>query len=307
MRAVWSFWSKPYYAYKGRIWHTPLHHFLAWGLSLHLARRHYPETVLITDRAGKAVLVDHLGLSFTSVSTELERIRKADVGWWALGKLVSYNLQDKPFLHLDTDVFLWKALPRHIEEAPVFAQCPEHFHSVDEGCGPCEVEQAFASHNLRLPTEWEYSRSQGGRHFREENCGVVGGTRHDFFRHYSNVALDLVLNPANAPAWAMFPQKEGLTMIVEQFLLGACLDYHQFHPASPYRGIAIRYVFPSFEESFNSQLAARVGFTHLLGDIKSNPQVARRLEERVRHEDPAFYQHCLRLSRNPRFFAIAAA
>jgi hypothetical protein len=33
-------------------------------------------------------------------------------------------------------------------------------------------------------------------------------------------------------------------------------------------------------------------------DIKSNALVVKRLEERVQHEDPAFYQHCLRLSQN---------
>lgn len=305
MRAVWSFWSKPYYAYKGRVWHSPFHHFLAWGLSLNLARKHYPDTLLVTDNAGKALLIDHLGLPFASVSTELERIRKADVGWWALGKLVAYNIQDKPFVHLDTDVFLWKALPKQIAGASVFAQCPEHFHSIDDGYSPREVEHAFARHNLRLPVEWEYSRSKGERYFREENCGIVGGTRYDFFRHFSDVALDLVLNPAKAPAWAIFAGKECLTMIVEQFMLSACLDYHRFHPSSPYRGIAIRYLFPSFEEAYNPQLAARVGFTHLLGDIKSNPGVAKLLEKRVQHEDQPFYQHCLRLSQNLNLSAFA--
>jgi hypothetical protein len=149
-----------------------------------------------------------------------------------------------------------------------------------------------------LPAEWEYFRSQGGRYFREENCGIVGGTRHDFFRYFANVALDLVLNPAHAAAWAIFAEKEGFAMVVEQFLLAACLDYHRFHPSSPYRGITVRYLFPSFEEAYNPHLAARVGFTHLLGDIKSNLQVARRLEKRVQHEDLAFYQHCLRLTKN---------
>ena len=298
MRVVWSFWSEPFSAFKGRIWHSPLHHLLAWGLSLHLARRHYRETLLVTDRAGKALLVDHLGLAFTHVVTELERIRKVDVGWWALGKLVAYSLQDAPFCHIDTDVFLWKALPRHIEEASVFAQCPEHFHSQDDGSGPRDVENAFARHNLNMPAEWEFARSRQGRYFREENCGIVGGTRHDFFQYYSKLALDLVLSPQNAPAWAIFAEKAGFNMIVEQFLLAACIDFHRFDPRSPFQGIAIRYLFPSFEEAYQPQLAARLGFTHLLGDTKSNAFLAKRLEQRVRHEDPAFYKHCLRLSQN---------
>jgi hypothetical protein len=42
MRAVWSFWSNPFFGFKGRIWREPHHHLLAWGLSLRLARQHYP-------------------------------------------------------------------------------------------------------------------------------------------------------------------------------------------------------------------------------------------------------------------------
>src|SRR5262245_28715199 len=103
MRAVWSFWSRPFQAHKGRIWCKPLHHLLAWGLSLETARRYYPETVLITDRPGKALLVDRLGLPFVQVSTELDRLEHEDPGWWSLGKLVAYGMQDRPFVHIDSD------------------------------------------------------------------------------------------------------------------------------------------------------------------------------------------------------------
>src|ERR1700733_2703918 len=118
MRAVWSFWSRPYQAHTGQRWSSPMHHLLAWGLSLDTARRHYPETVLVTDSAGKQLLVDRLGLGFKSVSTELDRLAGADPAWWALGKLVAYSLQDQPFVHIDSDVFLWKSLSKEVAEAP---------------------------------------------------------------------------------------------------------------------------------------------------------------------------------------------
>jgi hypothetical protein len=298
MRAVWSFWSRPFQTYKGNIWCKPLHHLLAWGLSVRTASRHYPDTVLITDRPGKKLLVERLGLHFAEVSTELERLNKVDVGWWALGKLVAYSLQDRPFVHLDTDVFLWKPLPRHVTGAPVFAQCPEEFHSIDTSPGPRDIEQAFARQNLSLPVEWVWARSRGGSGFREDCCGIMGGTRVDFLRHYSNLALDLVLKPEHAPAWAIFPAKEWLNMVIEQFLLAACVDFHRFHAASPFRGVRIQYLFPSFGHCFDPQLTARVGFTHLMGGAKSHPAVARRLEERVRRENPDYFRRCERLVAN---------
>jgi hypothetical protein len=271
---------------------------LAWGLSLRLARIHYPETMLVTDRAGKTLLVDRLGLSFTHVSTELDRIDKTDVGWWALGKLVAYSLQEQPFLHLDSDVFLWKPLPERVIAAPVFAQCPENFHAAEEWRGPLEIENAFAEHGLVLPLEWKWSRSRGGSRFREENCGIVGGTRADFLRYYANLAIDLVLRPENAAAWKKFSVKEGYNMIVEQFLLAACVDFHSSHPESPFSGIDIRYLFPSFEDAYQPASAARAGFTHLLGHAKSDAAIARRLEQRVQREDPKYYRHCVWLNQN---------
>ncbi|HEV2275907.1 MAG TPA: DUF6734 family protein [Acidobacteriaceae bacterium] len=307
MRAVWSFWSKPFREYKGRLWHSPLHHCLAWGLSLRLARRHYPETMLVTDLEGKALLVDTLGLSFTHVSTELESIRKVDPGWWALGKLISYRLQDRPFVHLDTDVFLWKPLPAGFSSAHVFAQCPEDHPPLAEWCGPHEVERAFGQHGLSLPAEWEWSRSRGLNYYREANCGIMGGACMDFIHYYADLAIDLVLNPSHAKAWAAFDDRAGYNMVVEQFLLLACVEFHRSHPGSPYRGIGMRYLFPSFGEAFDPDAAARAGFTHLLGDAKRDTVVARRLEQRSQHEDMHFYQHCLRLSRNRSLMIPAGA
>ena len=193
MRAVWSFWSTPYREAQGWQWRRPLHHFLAWGLSLHLARRHYPETVLVTDSEGKALLIDTLGLSFCRVSTELDCLGDVDPGLWALGKLVAISAQDAPFVHLDTDVFMWRPLPVRLMGAPVLGQHLENFHVADEWSGARIIEEAFASAGLALPAEWEWARSLWGRRIHQVNCGIVGGTNVEFIRYYAKLALDLVL------------------------------------------------------------------------------------------------------------------
>jgi hypothetical protein len=298
MRAVWSFWSKPFREYKGRIWREPHHHLLAWGLSLSRAREHYPETVLVTDSAGKTLLVDHLGLDFTHVSTELDRLRDADPGWWALGKLVAYSLQDRPFVHLDTDVFLWRALPSSLTAAPVFAQCPEEHPAANAWCGPGEIESLFARHGHPLPVEWEWACSRGGATFREENCGILGGNDVTFLRYFANLAIDLAMNPAYAGAWRELAEKSGFNMILEQYLLAACIDYHRSAPDSPYRGVRIRYLFPNWGEAYSPSRSAQAGFTHLLGDAKSDFETTSRLEQRMAATDPAFDRHCRRVAQS---------
>jgi hypothetical protein len=293
MRAVWSFWSHPYQLRSGRTWYSPLHHLLAWGLSFRAAQRHYPETVLITDTPGKKLLAENLGLPFTYVSTELDRLADADPNWWALGKLVAYSLQDEPFVHLDTDVFLWQPLPPRLVSAPVFAQCPEYFpHHARRSAA---IENSFAAANLPLPPEWEWTVSRGDAFIREENCGILGGARPDFLRYYARRAMDLILDSKYAAVWSGC---EKSNMVLEQFLLSACADFHRIHPDSPFRGVAVRYLFSSWDEAADPDSSARAGFTHLLGDSKSHGTVARRIEERMRREDVDFYRRSERVARN---------
>jgi hypothetical protein len=295
MRSVWSFWSKPFQAHRHASWCTPLHHLLAWGLSVRTASRHYPETVLITDKPGKSLLVDRLGLEFAHVSTELECLNNVDVGWWALGKLLAYSLQDRPFVHLDSDVFLWKPLPLDVTESPVFTQNPEGLHDHRSHYRPQDVEWAFAQESLKLPIEWEWAR-EDLRPFPADNCGIIGGLYCDFLRHYAQTAVSLVLRPENAPAWSRLPDKQGYNIVVEQFFLRACVGFHRSHSVSPYSGVRISHLFPSQSEAHNPNVAARMGFTHLVSDAKSHPAVARRLAERVWREDPAYFRRCQKIA-----------
>lgn len=295
MRAVWSFWSIPFIARGSPKWCAPLHHLLAWGLSFRLASRHYPDTMLVTDRTGKRLLVEQLGLPFTNVSTELEQLARVDPGWWALGKFLAYGLQDRPFVHIDTDVFLWKPLPRDIAQSSVFTQCPE-FYPNDSKPSLCEIEWAFREQGAKLPDEWEWARSKGDSYFREENCGILGGSDIDFIRHYSRTALDLALNPKNGKAWLRLPDKMSHNFTLEQFFLAACVDFHNAHQGSRYRGLTVRHLFSSVSEACDIRRAARAGFTHLWGATKSHPAVGKRLEERTRREDPVFFRRCERVA-----------
>jgi hypothetical protein len=291
MRAVWSFWSRPFHTYYGNIWSKPLHHLLAWGLSVSAASRHYPDTVLITDQPGKKLLVDQLGLRFSHVSTELERLNNADPGWWALGKLVAYSLQDRPFIHLDTDVFLWKALPRCLTESPVCAPYPEAFSEHGPHYRPQDIEWAFAQEALKLPPEWVWVRTNRN-HFPAENCGILGGSDVEFLRYYAQTAVDLVMRPENAAAWSRLADKRSYNIVLEQFFLSACAEYHRFHPTSPHRGVQVSHLFSSWEYAFDPNYAARMGFTHLVAGAKSHPAVGMRIEQRARRQDPAFYRRC---------------
>lgn len=291
LRAVWSFWSQPYRAGREASWAHDFYHWLAWGLSVHAARQHYPETVLVTDEAGARVLADELELPFTEVSTALEGL-EADPDWWALGKLEAYRQQADPFVHIDADVFLWSPLAPALNTAPVFAQNPEPIPSLGETCyRPDVLEAVLAAEDL--PVEWTWYR-RARTEWRAECCGILGGADTDFIRHYATEALKLALEPRFRSALAALGDKSGHMILLEQYLLSACIEYHAQQANSAFPGIQIRYVFDRIEDAYSPGVAEAAGYTHLAGGTKRNRRICRDLERRVRQDLPRFYERCLR-------------
>jgi hypothetical protein len=293
LRAVWSFWSRPYQAYYGASWGDPMTHALSWVLSVNVARLHYNDTLLVTDTPGRRLLVDRLGLEFAAVSTELDRLGAHDPGWWALGKLVAYRLQTTPYVHIDSDAYLWKPLPPALEAAPVLAQHPEYHRLGQAGYHPDAIEQSMAAHGGVLPAEWEWARSRGPM-LRAENCGILGGQDTAFLRHYANQAIATIERPENAPAWEQVGDKRTHNLVVEQFLLSACLGFHRDRDGSPFFGVRAAYLFPSWSDATDANQAARRGYTHLMAWSKGTPAARRRLEARVRRDYPDYLRRCER-------------
>jgi hypothetical protein len=294
MRAVWSFWMKPYQAHRRAIWMSEKHHLLAWALSLACAREHYAETWLYTEDDGARLLIDRLGLEFTHVSTALDALAGADPNWWALGKLYAYRLQETPFVHLDNDVFLWKRLPAWLEEAPIFTQNPEPFRPGASYYQPERMTAAVSRAGGWLPTEWYWYRSASSQ--RGDCCGILGANRTDFVRYFSELAIALIEHPRNQAAWGALDSKIAHMVSPEQYLLTACLEYHRHQSSSPYRDVQMQYLFSSAGEAFDRARATELGFTHLIAGAKRSSVYVERLERRVQRDLPLMYERCERVA-----------
>ena len=292
MRAVWSFWSKPFHTHHNRVWRTELDHLLAWVLSVERARRHYPRTVLVTDTEGARLLVDTLGLRFTTVMTTLAALDAADPEWWVMGKLWAYRAQTEPFIHLDNDVFLWKRLPEELERAPVCAQNPEWFPPEDESWyRPATYDRAIRSVGGWAPQEWSWSTSH--KFAEAVCCGVLGGAAVDFLAYYADLAIQMIEHPRNRAAWRSLGSPIGDNILFEQYLLAACLEFHSRRSGSPFRHVQAAYLFPSSADAFEETSAVRAGYTHLIGGAKSDPQLMARLRARVKRDYPDLYVRCV--------------
>lgn len=299
MRAVWSFWNVPHRERGGWAWPSELHHALAWSLSLRTASRHYPDTWLYTDDAGADYLVEQLGLHFRHVSTELNALAGKDPGWWALGKVYTYRAQAEPFVHIDSDVFLWLPLPTRLESAQVLAQNPEPISPGASFYQPERIESALGRCGGRLPEEWIWYRKQPGGLY-GACCGIYGGCNIAFIHHVAGLAITFLEDRRCRKAMASLEDKPRLMVVLEQFLPAACIEYHRQHENSPFGGVSIAYLLDGVAELFDAGQAARTGFTHLLGDVKKIPAAARLLQDQLYREDPRQYRRCVEAIRRHR-------
>jgi len=292
MRAIWSFWSKPYESGRRDAWSSDKDHLLSWVLSTRRAAEHYRPTALYTDDAGARLLVDGVGLQFDEVHTTLNALAGHDPGWWALGKVYTYRQQETPFVHIDSDVYLWKRLREDLESAPVLAQNPDDFVPGRSFYRPEVLETAVGSvPDGWLPAEWTWYRDSD-LPSRAVSCGILGGNRVDFLRHFADQAARLIEHPGNQPAWDQVSDKATHTVLFEQYLLSACIEYHRHHPGSPYHDVSIGYVFPSAGQAFTPHAAAQAGYTHLIAGSKRNPKIPGALEDRVAADYPDSYERC---------------
>ncbi len=296
MKAVWSFWSKPFEAHRRSMWPSERHHLFAWALSVETARQHYPDTWLITDDAGARMLVDGLGLPFTRVSTELNALAHHDPDWWALGKVYAYRMQTEPFVHIDNDVFLWKRLPARLEHADVFAQNPEPISGSTPYYQPERLEYAIErATGGWLPDEWRWYR-RASKYQRAECCGLFGGNRIDFISRFAEASLRSVNDPCNQHALQSLPDKRMHSLLIEQYLLAAFVEYHKDLAILPWGKVHIEYLFNAMPDLWNPSHAMQAGFTHLIAGAKRNPLFADRLENRVRRDYPKLYERCCKLA-----------
>jgi uncharacterized protein DUF6734 len=290
-RAVWSYWSRP--MAHGSRWPGQCEHLRSWVLSLETAKRHFKTTALVTDDAGAALLVDGLGLKFDDVSTRLNNLPEAASDWWGLGKLAAYGCQAEPFVHVDSDVYLWSPLPDRLLTAPVLGQNPESFIPGMSYYKPEVIERALANGGW-LPEEWLGIKELAATVLGAVCCGIIGGTDMEFLHHYSSQAIGLVTHPRNQALLARVPDCASHMILAEQFLLWACLEYHNSNAASKFKGINIKYLYAREQDAYNGTGVA--AYTHLIGPAKKNPVIASRLERRLKRSFPEYEARICNLS-----------
>ncbi len=275
MKIIQSFWSgQNNDIFDNRGWLSYEYHWLGWILSCNQLRKFYDEVELYTDSFGYEILIKKLKLPYTKVHVILDEMKNYPKDLWAIAKIKTYELQDKPFLHIDGDVFIWDKFPDELIAGSLIAQNLENTTDYYR-----EMWNEIAPQLSYIPDEilnYHNNISNLGC-----NMGIIGGNDIAFFQEYTKKSFEFV--DKNKENWKKF-NLFNFNIFFEQELFYEMATLQQ------------KYISYLFDEVWGDNSYLGLGnfqdvphkrfYLHLLGNFKRRLQICKSLESYVLKEYP---------------------
>lgn len=292
VKIVHSYWSKPINE-KGNSraedrklggWRTKKFHYMSWALSCLSFKEYYGQIDLVTDELGKSILLDEIGLPYSNVIVRLNELDDCNLDLWALAKLYAYLLQDKPFIHVDGDVFIWKGL-EEVNEAPLIVQNEEIGINFYRGIWN-EILEKFS-----YVPEYMLKDYRNYPEIRSCNAGIFGGSDLEFIKEFAYESIEFLrrnndsINRINTLGWSV--------LIYEQYLF-SCL--------ARYKEKKVYSIFPANEKY--SDISSFYGvprkkqYVHAVGSMKQEHSVCENLASQLLLRYPKYYYQIEALLQN---------
>lgn len=291
MNIIQSFWTKPIfnglpYQKNSRFcggWLDTKYHLMSWALSCLQLRSFYKDVELVTDAVGKSILIDFLELPYSNVSVELENMPSVNMELWALGKIHTLSLQKKPFLHVDSDVFIWAPFPNSLETAALLAQNIEHnFSFYKTVLDQLEKEQSYIpdiilANRLTATTIDAY------------NAGIIGGNDLEFFSEFV------------AEAWRFATSVNTGSIALKSGMFNSIYEQHLYYCMAKGKRLEVTCLTDITDKAFlNSffkdierfdRAPFQVKYIHLFGeDAKKNFTICEILDRKLKTYYPKYYE-----------------
>jgi len=280
MKIIQSYWSKPYDRvhngfYGG--WYSKTFHYMSCALSCLKLSEFYP-VELITDKKGKRLLVDEIGLPYTFVSDDLEYIDYPE-DLWAAGKIVAYSKQNEPFIHVDNDILIWNRFPANLINRDLIAQSKEENYNYYK-----DLYDDITHHFVYIPKQiLEYQKKNPQQH-KAVNAGLLGGNDIGFFKEYSRTAFIFIeknlnkLNMLNVPS--------SFNLFFEQYLF-YCMAQNAEERICYYFDTKIDEEYKILVNFWN--VPNNCNFIHPLASFKRYYIIGEQITQRLWFEYPEYY------------------
>jgi hypothetical protein len=262
-------------------WYSSEYHWMGWSLSCLQLSQFYAEIELVTNLKGKEILIDKLNLPYSKVT--LIDFDELTNEFWSLAKVEAYQIQNEPFLHVDGDIFIWKAFDEEIINSDLIAQNAEDWFS-----GYDYILNKINEIGGALPSfieEYDNLESY--------NLGVVGGLKSEFFNEYRQEVFRFVeMNKQFLSDLVKTYNHSYVNMFIEQFM---------FTQLAASKNLSISTILkdkitdPDYPEITNFYRVPRTKkFVHLMGKSKGVPAICKTLSKILRRHYPSYYYRIIK-------------
>jgi hypothetical protein len=284
MKIIQSFWSKPFLKsnqdetlrFEGG-WLNANFFLYSCLLSCLKFKEHYGNVSLYTDDYGKKLLVDTFEIPYSHVKIALNAINHYPSELWALGKILTYSLQNRPFIHADTDVFIWEKFSKHFTNSLIFAQNIElNFPKYKE------VLEIIQTDFVEIPDKL-LKKTQSTDNIMAFNAGIIGGNDIQFFKDFASLIFPFI--DANLDKLDKISVGD-FNMVFEQ-MFGMNLANQ--------KGIEVNFLRNHMNESFSGVMKFHLipikeNYIHTVGYAKKSIQVCEQIQARLQYEYPEEYK-----------------
>lgn len=286
MRIIQSSWAcnQPDLITSNAGWLAPEYNLMSWTLSCLQLKQYYSEVVLYCDSVSAKTLIDVLQLPYTDVVCNLDVLNTYHHQLWALPKIHAYSLQEKPFLHIDGDVFVFEKFEEELLKSGLIAQNVEAATDYYE-----KIMLSLESKLTFFPKEIIKERELKNP-ILAYNAGIFGGTDVLFFKEYTEKAFRFVdknilnLSGINVTNFNIF---------FEQYLF-YCLTKKNKKQVN----VLIPEIIGDNEyKGFGDFTKVPFGkkYLHLLGAYKRNEFICKQMANRLRQDYPVYYYRIIEL------------
>ncbi|MBO9584843.1 MAG: hypothetical protein J7574_11850 [Flavobacterium sp.] len=216
--------------------------------------------------------VDEIGFKFLYMLpcavTKVQNDNRIEL--WMKSKIKAMELQTKPFVHIDTDIFIKKKIEFSFDD--VIVERKEDTYEVHYK----KQVELFNKYTCRLP----YWHSDLGYSF---NCGIFGFNdlqlRDEYLKSYYDLENIYIENQKDFDVL----KKEGYEtcILIEQYTLASLLNYKNNPPTTLLKGENI---------TEHGKHADHIGYSHFFGMKKYEKYVVEEIELRLSKIFPYWYK-----------------
>ena len=267
-------------------WLSSEFHWMSWALSCLTAKNIFGEIHLETDAKGKEMLIDQLQLPYSTVSTGLEhQLDDYPKELFALAKIYTYSIQNGPFLHLDSDVYLWHKPDDSFLKSTLIAQNPDknlpfYYQALND----------INEHFTYIPSTFRKENYEQ-KNLYASNAGLLGGNHPQFFKEYGRQAFEFIdknkhhLDKLNTGS---------LNFIFEQYLFCELAKKENI-PIAYFKEMVDN---PVFKDYIKFDDFPQVQMIHPVGNFKKYRHICNHVAKKLREDYPEYYYRVINVVRD---------